>query len=58
MLKAQFVLSNLIIFFWKLGSHRQGPGEQVDQGLGEVHHEPKISIFCCYVFLRHMKALL
>ena len=43
MLKAQFVLPNLIIFILKLGSHRQGPREQVDQGLGEVHHHPKIS---------------
>ena len=24
--------------FRKLGSHRQGPGVHVDQGLGGVHH--------------------
>ena len=24
--------------FRKLGSHRQGPGAHVDQGLGGVHH--------------------
>ena len=40
MLEAQFCWPNLIIFFLKVGSHRQGPGEQVDQGLGEVHHDP------------------
>ena len=37
--------------FLKVGSHRQGPGEQVDQGLGEVHHDPKISyffVFCLF----------
>ena len=45
MLKAPFVLPNLIILFFNLGSHRQGPGEQVDQGLVEVHHDPKISNF-------------
>ena len=45
MLKAPFVLPNLIILFFNLGSHRQGPGEQVDQGLVEVHHDPKVQIF-------------
>ena len=40
MLEAQFFWPNLIIFFLKVGSHHQGPGEQVDQGIGEVHHDP------------------
>ena len=48
MLEAQFFWPNLIIFFLKVGSHHQGPGEQVDQGLGEVHHDPKCLIFWAY----------
>ena len=48
MLKVEFSLLNLKKYFWKLGSHHQGPGEQVDQGLGEVHHDPKCLIFWAY----------
>ena len=29
------------IFWGKLASHLQGPGEQVDQGLGGVNHDPQ-----------------
>ena len=51
MLKAQYFLPNLIIFFWKLGSHRQGPGGQVEQVLGEVQHGLQISFFSFFVFV-------
>ena len=34
------------IFWGKLASHLQGPGVQVDQGLGGVHHDPQIIFFC------------
>ena len=40
--------------FRKLGSHRQGPGVHVDQGLGGVHHVGvevvhSINRICCYL---------
>ena len=33
-------------YFNTLGSHLQGPGGYVDQGLAEVHHDPKNNCFC------------
>ena len=36
------------IFLGKLASHLQGPGEQVDQGLGGVHHDPQFFLFCSF----------
>ena len=38
MLIAKFLVEYDEIIFRKLRSHRQGPGEQVVEGLGEVHH--------------------
>ena len=46
--KLFFLCVNLMTFLWKLGSHRWGPGEHVDQGLGKVHHGPKL--FCFIMF--------
>ena len=34
----------------KLASHLQGPGEQVDQGLGGVHHDPPNYFFLLLFF--------
>ena len=36
------------IFLGKIASHLQGPGEQVDQGLGGVHHDPQFFLFCSF----------
>ena len=33
------------IVLGNLASHLQGPGEQVDQGLGGVHHDPPTKNF-------------
>ena len=38
------------IFWGQLASHLQGPGEQVDQGLGGVHHDPQKYFFLLIFF--------
>ena len=46
------------IFYGKLASHLQGPGEQVDQGLGGEHHDPQRYFFLLFFFSWHMKGML
>ena len=41
------------IFLGKLASHLQGPGEQVDQGLGGVHHDPQICFLLIFFFMAY-----